>query len=294
MTLEAMLSGWTGPASATEQDKQDRTERMVREAIAAHGAFAGYSFRVYAKGSYPNNTNVRSDSDVDIAVHCQELIYWTEESPGAHGPSIPYTGLWTPSKVRAEVESALRAEFGDQVDASGNTAIAVCSSTARVDADVVPCFSYEHHFTGGGHRNGTRVFRKDGKSTENFPAQHLEKGREKGARTNARFKPAVRILKRVENSMVDEGVHVPVPSYFVECLAYNCPDGLFASSSWTTRIRDILAHIWDATQGETEPTEPERWLEVNECKYLFASGQSWTRRDAREFAKAAWNYLEYS
>ena len=31
---EDQLAGWTGPSSATEQDKQDRTERMTREAIS--------------------------------------------------------------------------------------------------------------------------------------------------------------------------------------------------------------------------------------------------------------------
>jgi hypothetical protein len=33
---------------------------------------------------------------------------------------------------------------------------------------------------------------------------------------------------------------------------------------------------------------------VNECKYLFGPHQSWTRQDARNFTKAAWNYLGYS
>lgn len=85
MSLEGTLAGWTGPSSDTEQDKQARTERMVREAIDAHEAFRGYSFSVYAKGSYPNNTNVRADSDVDVAVQCHEAIYWENEAPGAHG-----------------------------------------------------------------------------------------------------------------------------------------------------------------------------------------------------------------
>lgn len=68
MTLEDLLSGWTGPSSATEQDKQDRTERMIKDAIQAHEALGDCSLTVFAKGSYPNNTNVRVDSDVDIAV----------------------------------------------------------------------------------------------------------------------------------------------------------------------------------------------------------------------------------
>jgi len=61
MSLEDQLSGWTGPSSDTEKDKQDRAERMIRQAIDAHEPFNGYSLKVYAKGSYANNTNVRAD-----------------------------------------------------------------------------------------------------------------------------------------------------------------------------------------------------------------------------------------
>lgn len=86
MSVEDTLAGWTGPSSATEQDKQDRTERMVKEAIASHESFEDCSLKVYAKGSYAN-TNVKADSDVDIAVECTECVYWEEQSPGAHPPS---------------------------------------------------------------------------------------------------------------------------------------------------------------------------------------------------------------
>jgi hypothetical protein len=53
----------------------------------------------------------------------------------------------------------------------------------------------------------------------------------------------------------------------------------------------MLFHIWDNLQGD-EPDEG-RWLEVNECFFLFHPGQKWTREDGREFAKAAWNYFGF-
>ena len=87
MVSEDTLKGWTGPSSDTEQEKQERTERMVRQAIDARAAFDDCSLNIYTKGSYANNTNVRSDSDVDIAVQCQDLTYWEEQSEGAHPAS---------------------------------------------------------------------------------------------------------------------------------------------------------------------------------------------------------------
>jgi hypothetical protein len=290
MGLEQQLAGWTGPSSDTEQDKQDRTERMVCDAIAARPAFENCGLRVYAKGSYPNETNVRTDSDVDIAVQCTDVAYWEEQSPGAHPASnSSYTGPWTPSKLRAEVEAALRAKFGDQVDASGTTAIRVNSSSARVDADVVPCFTYRYYFTSGATREGTRIYRKNGTYLQNYPAQHLANGRAKQTATGDAFKSVVRILKRAENAMVTDDYHREVQSFFIESLVYNCPSSLF-SGTWTEMVRRVVAHIWDQLQGDTDP-DADRWVEVNDVKYLFHSSQPWTREDGREFAYAVWNYL---
>ena len=65
---------------------------MIREAIDSHAPFNNCSLKVYVKGSYANNTNVRSDSDVDTAVECKEALYWEEAEPGIHTPSNPYEG----------------------------------------------------------------------------------------------------------------------------------------------------------------------------------------------------------
>jgi hypothetical protein len=291
VALEETLNGWTGPSSATEKDKQDRTERMVREAVQNHPAFKGVRLTVYAKGSYANNTNVRADSDVDIVVQCHELEYWKEEVPGTHASTGSYSGPWTPTRLRAEVGAALRTKFGAQVDESGSKAFGVNSGSARVDADVVPCFDYRYYFASGGSREGTRIFTTDGHWFENFPAQQLVYGTAKNDRTNTSFKKAVRVVKRIENAMVESGAHREVASFFVECLVYNCPDPILRRSTWTEKVRGILVHLWGHLEGAEPTTESNRWLEVNECKYLFTSNQDWTRGDGRDFAKAAWNYL---
>lgn len=293
MSTEDLLSGWTKPSSSTEQEKQDRTERMIREATDAHSAFNGCQISVYAKGSYPNNTNVRTESDVDVAVQCSDVIYYDLEDPSMPRPGEPYVGPWTPGHLRSELTSALQSQFGDQVDATGNVAIKISSSTARVDADVVPCFDYREYFLSGGSRAGTRIFRKDGSHTNNYPQQHLEFGRTKNNRTNYNYKKAVRILKRAANAMESDQYHRRVASFLVESLVYNCPDSLFMRSTWTQTVRGLVAHIWESTQGEGEPANEEnRWLEANQVKFLFHSAQKWSRRDARDFSYAVWNYLD--
>ncbi len=294
MELEEKLSSWIGPSSPTEQDRQDRTERMIREGIKEHTAFQGCDLAVYAKGSYANNTNVRTDSDVDIAVQCGEAMYWDEATKGAHPPSGSYTGIWTPPRLRSELEAALKAKFPGQVDSSGSTAFRIRSGSARVDADVVPCFDYRYYISANNYREGAKVFKKNGASLQNYSQKQLENGRAKNTRTTQYYKNAVRIMKRVENAMVSEGVHRVVPSFFIECLVYNCPDSVFLASTWVKTIEGVIVHIWGELQGDEPSVDSKRWLEVSECKYLFHSAQDWDRQDGRDFVKAAWNYLGYA
>lgn len=290
MSLEDQFLRWTGPSSDTEKDKQDRTERMIREAIDSHAPFENCSLKVYAKGSYANNTNVRSDSDVDIAVECADVIYWEEEEKGIHTPGNPYKGVWTPTKLRKELISALEEKFSHQVDTSGLISIQVHSSSARVDADVVPCFCYRYYMKNE-IKSGTKIFKKDGSTIVNYPVQQLENGITKNKQTGYQYKKGARLLKRIENKMAEVGVFRELPSFFIECLAYNCPNPVFAHSTWTDRLQGMLLHIWNELQGE-EPNEG-RWVEVNECFYLFHPSQKWSREDGRTFAEAAWNYFGF-
>jgi hypothetical protein len=291
MSLEDQLATWTEPSSDTEQEKQERTERMIREAIRKHSAFDDCSLSVYAKGSYANNTNVRADSDVDIAVECCEAIYWDAANPDAHPHTDPYSGPWTFGMFRAELTAALQKNFPSQVDTSGKIAIQINSSSARVDADVVPCFTYRYYWSEDSHQEGTKIFTTDDRSIVNYPRQQLEFGKAKNQRTQRAYKRGVRILKRIENAMAAKGTFQDLPSYFVECLAYNVPDTIFDEATWTGVIRGSLYHIWSELDGN-EPDDPDaRWVEANECFYLFPDSAAWSRTDGRAFAHAAWNSL---
>jgi hypothetical protein len=233
---------------------------------------------------------VRADSDVDIAVECTECEYWQEAQTGYHPPRGSYTGPWTPEKLRKEVTAALKNKFPGQVDATGSTAIKIESGSARIDADVVPCFSYRYYLKSS-TREGTKVFKTNGTSVVNYPAQQLKYGIAKNKRTSRAYKKCVRILKRTQNAMYDDGIINDLPSFFIESLAFNCPDSVFEHSSWIACVREILLYIWQELQGN-EPEE-NRWLEANNCIYLFYSGKKWSRQDARDFAKAAWNYFGF-
>ena len=284
---EDQLDGWTLPSSDSEQDKQERTVRMIKQAIDAHDAFDGSSFSVYAKGSYPNNTNVRLDSDVDVAVQCHEAFFFDPSGATQGG----YDGKWTASFLRNKVTEALTNKFGPEV-VSGNTAIQVNASGSRVDADVVPCFDYRFYFKDGNYQEGISVIRKNGSRVPNYPQQHLDNGRRKNNATYRRYKWMVRILKRVSGGMESEGIHRSVPSYLVESLAYNCPDQHFVEyGTWRERLAQVLPHIARYTDAPEPNFDNERWTEADGCKFLFHPAQKWTREDADDFVNAAWRYI---
>ncbi len=74
---------------------------MIREAVKEHLVFDGVDLDISAKGLYANNTNVKADSDVDIAVQCGECVYWDEATKGSHQSSSAYKGIWTPAELRS-------------------------------------------------------------------------------------------------------------------------------------------------------------------------------------------------
>jgi hypothetical protein len=133
----------------------------------------------------------------------------------------------------------------------------------------------------------------DGGTIVNYSKLQLALGRQKNTDTNGAYKKAVRILKRLENKMTAEGVHVAMPSYLLECLIYNCPNEYFNRSSWRAVMRGCLADSHNKTMGPEPTEESQRWLEANSAKFLFGPAQKWTRASVHAFASAAWDYMDF-
>ncbi len=124
---ESWLKQAARPASETEQQERDRTEARIKTAIASSDELPS-SVRVYAKGSYANNTNVRRDADVDVAVEwTQEFKVMTWGETEAMTPEqlgyTPVAQMISPYEFRAQIERALIVSFGSAVDTSGDKAI---------------------------------------------------------------------------------------------------------------------------------------------------------------------------
>jgi hypothetical protein len=244
-------------------------------------------------------TIVDSDSDVDIAVELT-TFYGNEFIHGAKGLTLsdvggtPYTGHVTLAEFKDDVETALVAAFGSTAVDRGNKAIHIRESSHSLKADVVPCVTHKTWVSRSTVRVGTRL-RNDARPAQeihNYPKLHLEEGTKKNDATSRRYKRVVRILKRLENKMVEEDVIAAVPSFLIESAVYNVPNASFSSNTWTARVEAALVHIYNGTKTN-DCVASDDWLEVNRCKYLFADGQAWSYETANSFALRAWGYLGF-
>lgn len=290
----ALLQQWIQPSSSTEQDQQERAERMIRQAVMARSSLSGCNLAVYAKGSYPNNTNVRRDSDVDIVVENRECWYY-DYFPGVTTPaSSPsaYTGNWTPALWRSEVTQAITDCFGAyEVDASGEVAIVVAAKVgSRPSADVIPSFGYYRYDNPQrtAIHQGSKVFKRTSGSLVNWPQQQLDNGRAKNTATNRRYKNYVRALKNAENTLVKASQITAKPSYLMECLVWNVPNATLTIGDLDDGFRATLVWLWTHLN---EQYRREDWDEPNRLKYLFGGHQKWTPDDAKELVSATLVYL---
>ena len=172
------------------------------------------------------------------------------------------------------------------------------ATTYRVDADVVPCFEHRR-YTGQRlcdgtyyYLSGTEFHPDSGGRVINWPQQHYENGIAKNEATGNRFKYITRVLKRLENEMLENGIAAAksIPSYLIECLVWNVPNEGFGHDAYTDDVRYVLAHTFNETVNDEKCSE---WGEVNELKYLFRGNQPWTRQQAHNFLSAAWDYIGF-
>src|SRR5262245_23917642 len=118
MDWEQWLRKSAEPPSNNEEQKRERTESQIRDALRSYGPLKGRNYVVYAKGSYANNTNVRLDYDVDIAVEYRGFFYYDLEfdlksKPASSvGITTPPTDPYTRGEFKRDVQGALEAAFG--------------------------------------------------------------------------------------------------------------------------------------------------------------------------------------
>lgn len=300
---EETLRNWGKPANEQQEARADRTAKEVRDGLSEYPAIPNSSIRVFAQGSKRNNTDVQGDCDVDIAVELQQGHADASEQPSvfdfgvAKAASSALTkqtlGLvdiprvLQPPEFKQHVLNAMVIAFDAKHVSRHDKCIKVDSTRLTIPADVVPCYPYRHYVSATHFEPGIMIYPDSGEPIINYPEQHYRNGVAKNSRTGTRYKKIVRCLKCMERDLVENGQLDPLPSFFIESLVYNCPDGCFASEKYVEMFVMVTASIYGATTTE----EWKSWVEVNGIKSLFLDGQTWTPEQASQLAILAFSLV---
>lgn len=293
---EERLQFWTTPLSDTEKQRADNAIKMIRAAIESSDELKSMNIEIFTQGSYENNTNVRSESDVDICVMLKDVFHGEypdgkkSEDYGFTTASLSFT------HYRDMVKSALRAKFGSNYVSDGNKSLKIDENTYHVKADVVPAFQLRNYYYLGSidpssYVEGIWFMSKTGDGVKNYPKEHISNGITKNNGTNRRYKKLVRIMKHIRNEMVDDRKidENIITSFLVECLVWNIPNSIITGySTWTETVKQAIIYLYNAINDGKH----NDWTEVSKMLYLFRK-RKWTDQDAKQWLYETWNYLEY-
>lgn len=285
---EAQLATWSAFVDAPQSK---RTADMIKDELTRIGTrVTSGEFRVYLQGSYRNSTNIRRDSDVDIVVELMSIFSsdlsqlpdWQKKLQQAAYSDATLTL----QEFRNQVLLQLQQRFPGMVT-DGNKAIKVGGDGQRLNADVLVCNQFRHwtNFEGSytyqhNYHKGI-VFRtqKEGRQVINFPDPHYDNGVSKHQNSREWFKPTVRMIKNARRQLYEQGVirQGSAPSYFVQCLLYNVPDGCFGNTNQES-YRDVLEYL--------ESADLSGFVCQNGIQQLFGpSPDQWDELEARQLIR---------
>lgn len=268
---ERTLSRWSHHQAA-KAFKQAHVP--IRQALAAHKGLEQFRYEVFLQGSYKNDTNLGGDSDVDVVIRLAHKVNadvvalrGTElQRDDSHKAAHKQWQLFRRHALRA-----VRARFGDDAS-SGRKTLKIKKGRLPADADLVVTLRY---------RGGIAFYLSDERRwVASFPQQHHQWGSKKEKATSQRFKRTIRMFKAARNRLVEKKVFAKdaAPSYFIECLLYNVPDGLF---------KPKLAPTYTGIIGWLKKTKLDGFQCQNGKVALFGPGQEqWTVQKAQAFIKA--------
>ena len=181
MNWEDTFRGWSQGPSDAEHQRCENTERIICDALNSDRELSKMNLSVFAQGSFKARTNVRQDSDVDICIlHANQIFHdapagATDTDLGLVDRQLNY------ATFKNMVEQALVKKFGREQVTRGKKAFDVHANSYRVDADVIPAFTYRWYSEkpGGGYGfNSGIAFIPDDSYTRiiNWPKQTYDNG----------------------------------------------------------------------------------------------------------------------
>ncbi len=291
---EAQLEIWSHQGSITQSSNTYNEIKNVLEARTT--PYANRNFKVFLQGSYGNDTNIHSESDVDIVIRLDDC-FQSDLSALSDSEKLVYQqqfndATYTYTEFKRDVLSILQDQYGSLVKV-GDKAIAIEASGARRKADVIVATQFRRYFklqsvNDSEYVEGICFYNAAREQIANYPKQHSINLTTKHQASSNWLKPTIRIFKNLRRRMVDEGLIKGdiAPSYYIEGLLYNLP-----SEKLTSTYQDCVVNTLNWYHQETSKAN---LLCANEQYYLLRDGYHtcWTQKNCDAFIAAAirlWN-----
>jgi hypothetical protein len=291
---EAQLVTWDNLGSVKQsRDTYASVQGVLEDSKAPYTARL---YETFLQGSYGNDTNVYSDSDVDVVMKLNSVFYYDLSrmtAPERTTYDTTYAdGQYSVATFKSEVMGWLKKNYGETVK-PGKKAVFIPGSGNRRDCDVLVCAQFRryHKFVSTSDQkydDGICFFLPDNTRIENFPKQHSTNCTEKQKETRDWFKATVRVFKNMRNRMIQRGELAEgiAPSYYLEGMLYNVPADKFGSSYQDT-FTNCYNWIVQADSTELVCASYMHWLvrdgestswPINNFKtYLAAAKKHWEK-----------------
>lgn len=318
---EEQFKKFSAPLSKTEDEKCKNAIREVRDALRQLGFVenrqgitrmiedsSAYQIRmqndgtgervtIFLQGSYANNTNIKAESDVDVAVVREDrfntLYRITQPSPQSNSTfGIVDLDPESPS-FKDRVQRCLEDSFPGQVKRH-NKSIKVSGNTYRKDADTVPAYRYRNYTSNysdsaDDYIGGIKINPDRGDAIVNYPEQHISEGRKKNVATKHSYKRQVRIMKSVCKEMAEVGYlsAQQMSSFGLESLTWNIPDEVF--NRYTT-LKFIFDEVVKYLVAHSQSFE--NYKEANGIKTLCKNNEE--LQNVKQFVIDLSAFFEYT
>jgi len=287
---ESQLDTWSHQGSITQSKNTYNSIKTVLE--NKDTSYSAKNYKVFLQGSYGNDTNIYSESDVDIVIqlndcfqHDLSLLSTEQEEAFKQSHS---NATYTHTNFGADVLSVLSGQYGSAVSA-GEKAIAIASYGNRRKADVIAAIQFRryHKFLSTSNQSydeGICFYTASGVQIVNYPKQHSDNLTKKHQSTSMWFKAIARILKNLRSrliaeEMIESGV---APSYYLEGLLYNVPNDKFGKNYQDT-FSNVINWIHQADRS--------KFVCANEQYYLLHDNSpvTWRAEKCEAFLAATIN-----
>ncbi len=245
---EKELERYADPISNSEKEQCKNAISMVKDALVKNGytlngglsssyesdSVYSYTYElrdgssnltIVLQGSYANNTNIRSTSDVDVSIVSRSIF---EQNINQF------------SSFKYKIYKALNDYFINSKVDYKNKSINIEGNSYRKSIDVVPAYSIKYNL-----EDGIMFKASDGSIIYNYPIKQIKNEIQKNKETGYKYKKYVRIFKNIKRFMIFQYPSAKeIGSFQIESLLWNVPNDYFKSGLFGYGCEQIINYLY--------------------------------------------------